>query len=37
MFFDPNSVVIAQTRGGGGSPALQAMQKLLMKYTRIEV
>jgi hypothetical protein len=37
MFFDPNAVVIAQTRGGGGSPALQAMQKLLMKYTRIEI
>jgi hypothetical protein len=36
MFFDPNAVVIAQSKGGGGSPALQAAQKLLMKYTRIE-
>jgi hypothetical protein len=36
QFFDPNAVTIAQSKGGGGSPALQAAQKLLMKYTRIE-
>jgi hypothetical protein len=37
MYFDPNSLAIAQSKGGGSSPSMQAIDSLLTNYMRIEV